>query len=291
MSTSSGHYTQAGTGVTTLPGQHVRIAEMDLDRHVADLHTVGYTIVEDAAPPQLFARLRSAIIRISEELRDRGVTPFNFGPETSMVYRLLAQDHVFLDAAMTPKLTALMSHLLGEGYVANATTGSMLHQGAKPGPLHADNQFFPEPFPVQIHVATAIWCLDDFTCDLGSTHIVPKSHQRCRHPRQGEGLDEVVALEAQKGSIALWTGHTWHRSGGRTSPGTRVALHTAFSRPHIQRFEAYTPDELERMINYDDGVRSIVGADLPYDFIGDGPRFDQTPRPGSHHACPKLADS
>ena len=47
-------------------------------------------------------------------------------------------------------------------------------------------------------------------------------------------------------------------------PGERVALHTGFSRPHLRTFEAYTPDERERLIAYDERFTRLVGADLPY---------------------------
>ena len=240
----------------------------DLDEH-------GYAVIEDAAPLELFDRLRDAIVRITEEHNARGSTPFDFGPNTSMIYRLLARDDVFLEAALAPTLVEVMEHLLGAGYVANATTGSMLHAGAQPGPLHADNQFFPEPFPPQVQIATAIWCLDDFSGELGSTHVVPGSHRFGRQPRMGEGVAEAIAVDAPRGSIVVWTGHTWHRSGGRTAPGMRVALHTACSRPHIRRFEAYTPEEIDRIVAVDPRLTRIVGADLPYDCTGDGPDVDK----------------
>jgi ectoine hydroxylase-related dioxygenase (phytanoyl-CoA dioxygenase family) len=246
-----------------------------LDRNLAELAERGYTVVDDAAPIELFDRLREAIVRVTDEHRARGVAPFDFGPNTSMVYRLLARDEAFLDAVLSPSLVAIMEDLLGPGYVANATTGSMLHQGAQPGPLHADNQFFPEPFPPQVQVATAIWCLDDFSGDLGSTHLVPGSHRHRRQPRGTEGHAEAIAVDAPRGSIVVWTGETWHRSGGRTAPGTRIALHTAFSRPHIRRFEAYTPEETERIVAYDARLTRIVGADLPYDCTGDSPDVDK----------------
>jgi ectoine hydroxylase-related dioxygenase (phytanoyl-CoA dioxygenase family) len=268
-------FAQGSDGLGTLRREHEQVAALGLERNVAELHTLGYTVVEDAAPLELFERIGAAIERLTDEHRARGVEPFNFGPHTSMIYRMLARDDAVLEAVLSPKLVALMSHLLGIGYVANAATGSMLHQGARPGPLHADNQFFPDPFPPQFHVATAIWCVDDFSAELGSTHVVPGSHQRYRHPKPGEGLDEVVAIDAPRGSIAVWTGHTWHSSGGRTAPGTRVALHTAFSRPHIRRFDAYSKEETDRIVAFDERLRRIVGADLPYDYDGDGPDHEK----------------
>ena len=266
-----GRYTHASVA----PDQQVRrlehIAANGLEGNVAELDAVGYTVVEDAAPLELFDRIRAAIVEVTDAVRATGAEPFNFGPNTSMVYRLLCRSDAVAEAVLTPKLTALMGYLLGEGYVAQVATGSILEQGARAGPLHADNQFFPDPFPPQVHVATAIWCCDDFDAELGSTHLVPGSNHRYRHPRSGEGLEEAVPVVAPRGSIVLWTGHTWHRSGERTAPGRRVALHTSFSRPHIRAFEAYDPDDIERLVAFDERFTRLLGADLPYDFRGDSP--------------------
>lgn len=270
MSTD-GRITRTGSATQARARIDARIDELGLTDNVADLERAGYTVVEDVATPELFAEIRQAIIDMTEEHRARGVEPFDFGPNTSMVYRMLARHDVFARAILVPELTALMAYLLGEGYVVNVTTGSILDQGSSAGPLHADNQFFPDPFPVQPHVATAIWCCDRFSEAEGATHLVPGSHRRYRHPRPGEGLDEAVAIEADPGSIVVWSGHTWHGSGGRTVPGQRVALHTACSRPHVRTFEAYTADEIERLVVLDDRFEQLLGADLPYDSRGDSP--------------------
>jgi ectoine hydroxylase-related dioxygenase (phytanoyl-CoA dioxygenase family) len=266
-----GTFTQAAPGTHARESAARRIDELGLVRNVAELETQGYTVVEDAAPAALFEEIRQAIIDVTDEHRARGVEPFNFGPNTSMVYRLIAQRDTFARAVLEPKLTALTTHLLGEGYVAQVATGSILEQGSSAGPLHADNQFFPDPFPVQPHVATAIWCCDAFSADEGSTHIVPGSNRRFRHPRRGEGDDEAIPVVAPPGSIVIWTGHTWHRSGARTVPGQRVALHTGFSRPHVRTFEAYTPAEIDRLVALDPRFTRLLGADLPYDCREDSP--------------------
>ena len=266
-----GSFTQSAPATKARERTVGAIEEHGLVRNVAELDAHGYTVVERAAPVDLFDELRDAIVDVTDEHRARGVTPFDFGPNTSMVYRLLARREVFARAVLTPKLVALMGYLLGEGYVAQVTTGSILEEGAQAGPLHVDNQFFPEPFPVQPQVATAIWCCDRFDEPEGSTHIVPGSHRRFRHPRPGEGLDDAVPVVAEAGSIVVWTGHTWHRSGARSVPGARVALHTAFSRPHVRVFEAYTPDEVQRLVAYDGRFTRLLGVDLPYDCTDDSP--------------------
>jgi len=267
----TGAFAQATLGTGRRQRLAQRLRELDLEANVADLELNGYTVVEDVAPIELFDRIRHAIVDVTAATLARGVTPFNFGPNTSMVYRLLAHDDAFAEAVVAPKLAALMSYLLDDGYVLSAATGSVLAQGARPGPLHADNQFFPDPFPPQFQVATAIWCCDDFTEANGSTHVVAGSHRRFRHPAAGEARDQAHAVEAPRGSIVVWTGHTWHSSGGRAAPGERVAFHSAFARPHLRVFEAYAPEVVERLGARDERLVRLLGADLPWGYQGDSP--------------------
>ncbi len=264
-------FSQAAPAVETRRRIRDRVRELGLERNVDELESQGYTIVEDAAPIEVFDGIREGVLAVTDEVHARGGEPFNFGPNTSMVYRLLARRDVFVEAILSPKVVAVIAELLGEGYTSAATTGSVLHQGSKAGPLHADNQFFPEPFSDQAQIATAIWCCEDFDEASGSTHVVPGSNRLRRHPRPGEGLDEAVAIEAPKGSVVIWTGQTWHCNGARANPGARVALHTSFARPHIQPFEGYTAEEVEHLVAVDERMVRIVGADLPYHFMGDGP--------------------
>jgi len=265
-----GRFTQSHDGRNARRRSLDRIAELGLETNAAELDELGFTVVEDAAPLELFDRIRDAIVEMTDEVRERGDEPFNFGPNTSMVYRLLRKPAV-AEAVLTPKLTAIMSCLLGDGYAESVATGSILEPGSFVGPLHSDNQFFPEPFPTQVQVATAIWCCDDFSDELGSTHIVPGSNHECRHPRLGEGVDAAVPVVAPRGSIVIWVGNTWHRSGARTAPGRRIALHTAFSRPHLKVFEAYAPEDVARLVAFDKRFTRLLGADLPYDYTGETP--------------------
>jgi len=264
-------FAQATPGTESRRRVVERIHDLGLEANVADLELNGYTVVENAAPLELFDRISQAILDVTAATLARGVTPFDFGPNTTMMYRLLAHDDVFAEAIIVPKLEALLCYLLGEGYVLTVATGSVLSEGARPGPIHADNQFFPDPFPPQFQVATAIWCCDDFSEAYGSTHLVPGSHRRLRHPTTGEGRNEAVAVEAPRGSIVIWTGHTWHRSGGRDKAGQRVALHTGFARPHLRVFESYEPEVVERLTAKDQRFVRLLGADLPWEYQGDSP--------------------
>ena len=54
-----------------------------------------------------------------------------------------------------------------------------------------------------------------------------------------------------------------------------MALHTGFSRPHVRPFEAYSPEEVDRLVAYDVRFTRLLGADLPYEYMGDTPELDK----------------
>src|SRR5580765_6301102 len=96
-----GAFTQAAGAVGLRARVLEQVRSAGLEGNVAELDALGYTVVEDAAPLDLFDRVGAAIVDITGEVRARGEEPFNFGPNTSMVYRLLSKSDAVAEAAIT----------------------------------------------------------------------------------------------------------------------------------------------------------------------------------------------
>ena len=62
--------------------------------------------------------------------------------------------------------------------------------GANEIGLHADQNWFPAPFPIHNQLFTVCWALDDFTKKGGCTKVIPGSHKKRRHPLP----DEIVVV-------------------------------------------------------------------------------------------------
>ena len=69
--TDRGTFTQAAPGTKARERADQRIDELGLVRNVAELERLGYTVVENAAPMELFDEIRAAIIEVTEEHRAR----------------------------------------------------------------------------------------------------------------------------------------------------------------------------------------------------------------------------
>jgi len=210
-----------------------RIDALDLRGNVRDLVDDGYTIIQDPAAYALTDDVRAAVLRLAQETE---------GPaKGSSAALLLGRDPIFDQAVVVPKLLALVEYLLGRGAVLSQLIGSVRRKGPGSLGLHADNSWFPEPFPPWQIMCTACWVTDVFTEEAGSTLVIPGTHKQRRHPPREvrKSLDGAIPIEAPKGSIVLWDGSVWHGNYPRQIDGERVVLHLTYTRVGMTPVEDY----------------------------------------------------
>jgi ectoine hydroxylase-related dioxygenase (phytanoyl-CoA dioxygenase family) len=176
----------------------------------------GWVVFPDALSPNEIARLRSAF--------DDAPAQRDGTQHVALPKDLICHDaRVLAAAAYVLEGPAVVRDCHGR----NPLTGYGL-QG-----LHAD--WMPRATVRPFFVVTAIWMLDDFRLDNGSTRLVPGSHlvlkpipkqlaqPTARHPR------EIVVTSAA-GSVLVFNGHTWHAGGRNDSQGPRRAVQMIFRR-------------------------------------------------------------
>ena len=211
-----------------------RIDALGLRQNVQELDEQGYTVIRDPVALALTDRVREAVLRLAQETE---------GPaKGSSAALLLGRDPVFDEAVLVPRLQAIVEYLVGRGALLSQLIGSIRHQGAPAIGLHADNSWFPAPFPEWDFLATGCWVTDDFTRDGGCTLVIPGSHRACAHPTREarKTLAGAVPIECSKGSIAIWNSRVWHSNYPRTHEGERVVLHMTYSRIGITPVEDYS---------------------------------------------------
>lgn len=269
------------------------IRSLGLTGHVADLETLGYTVVPPttAGTTDLVEPLCEAVLEM--EHRRTGVTPDVEGgtthPMQVPVPYVIFDDPIFEEAMLNPVGLALADHLVGRSCILNLTNafvkGPTEHPERHPFSLHSDTFGVPAPLPPYSLYANVTWALTDYTLDNGALAIVPGSHHFRRHPLDTErpivgptANPDAVAVEAQAGSIIVWHGNTWHGSFPRTAPGLRLTLVFAFSRMYLQTQERIrertTPEMLER---HDRRFARLMGQTSPFGYPDEGPEFEKIP--------------
>jgi hypothetical protein len=234
-----------------------RIDELGLRENVREMVDQGYTILQDPVAHALTDRVREAILRLSETtesgpLKARGAA------------LLLGRDPVFAEAVRVPRLMVMAQYLLGRGFRLSQLLGSVRRQDGAPLALHADNSWFPEPFPAWNIMCTACWVTDEFTSESGPTLIMPGTHKARRHPPRDvrKSLSGAQPIIAPKGSLCLWDGSVWHGNYSRKIPGERVVLHTTYTRVGFEPVEDYRHLDDAWLADQPPEMAGLLGRDL-----------------------------
>ncbi len=236
-----------------------RINALGLPGNVRQLVDRGYTVLQDPVAHALTDRVRETIVRLAKQTE---------GPAQGYsAALLLGRDPVFDQAVLVPGLLTLVEYLLGRGAILSQLIGSVRPQGPRTLQLHADNSWFPAPFPEWQIMCTACWVTDAYTRDGGCTLVMPGTHRHRSHPtaEARRSLEGAIPVECPKGSLVLWDGSIWHGNYPRTTPGERVVLHMTYNRIGIAPVEDYRHLGEEYLAGKPPELRTLLGREI---FLG-----------------------
>ena len=249
---------------------HRAAMDLGLERNVADLDILGYTVIDNAAPQTWFDSLRARMVEIAEEDMRDGTACFY--AEGQRLWHLLCKGRVFEEAVLNERVLALITLLLGESCTVSSVTANFVREGAPNQMMHGDTAMVPDPLPPYAQVANAIWCCDEWTEENGATRVVPGSHKLCRRPRVGEAEAQAVPVTCERGSVIVTHGSLWHGGGAKSTPGIRVGLLAYFCRMYMR-----TQEPLLEMVPREVVDRNpprfarLLGAHVPYGWRTNGP--------------------
>lgn len=225
----------------------------------AELDEYGFVVLRNLIPTEQASRMATRLMGIMEARPDaekqyqnlRGV--FNYDDEDTFVP--LVTHPLFLEMA---------EHTVGAGMQIPEVGALWNKPGAPAGSLHADVPvgWFPRhgrPIPDVCFVVNTIWMLTEFTRENGGTQFLPFSQHSRRVPRPGVEYRHFVTAEGPPGSVVIFHGAIWHRSGANTtadqqSLGVSVPFHAQWMDPRAGGWYPLTravrdrmPPEVQRM--------------------------------------------
>jgi len=156
-----------------------------------------------------------------------------------IVYNLHNKRIEYFDLCDHPKVFPIIKKMLQEGSYQNSNQFNLLgfdarnpSKNSKPQQLHLDSSL-----PGQGRFAlmmVAIFMLDDFTKDNGTTRIVPGSHLRSDYSENNKEYDNEISIEAKQGSVLIFDGSIWHGGGKKISDDSRWAIIPSYGRSFIK---------------------------------------------------------
>ena len=236
-----------------------KLNTLELEKTVSDIKNNGYAITHSGENEEFNQELRNVCIELAKETE--GVSK---GYAASI---LLGRHPIFERVVLNPKLLAMAEVMCGKGALLSQIIASIRPMGANEIGLHADQNWFPAPFPIHNQLFTVCWALDDFTKKGGCTKVIPGSHKKRRHPLPDEIVEQkgAIPIECSSGSLAMWDGSVWHSNYPRKIEGDRVVIHITFSRLALRPVESYDHLDEEWLKDKPKELSTLLGRD---DFLG-----------------------
>lgn len=236
------------------------IATAQIERHVQDLTTHGFTIIRGAMPPR-------AIRALDKDLEEPFAhTPFSigtfYGGTTKRFGRLLIR---------SPQARALVCHRLILSIVErvlspwcdriqlNTTQAIAVHPGAPAQFPHRDQDMWRGPVGEIEYLVNVMWPLTPFTAENGATRIWAGSHGARALEPAANGTETIA--EMVPGSALLFLGSTLHGAGanltGTVRRGVVIGYSLGWLKPYENQWLAYPPEvarhfapELAALVGY-----------------------------------------
>lgn len=251
-------------------------------KHVTEIESEGFTIVEDAIEPELLDALAADLTRLESELCIEPAPNEFEGTKTLRVYNLLARGEIWQEVPVHPSVLPIVEQVLDKGCLVSSLSSINIGPGETPQPIHADDQLLPLPKPHVPIVCNSMWALTDFTEANGATRLVPRSHLADAHPDLGVDHD-TVAAEMRRGSVLVWNGSMWHGGGANRTHERRIGIAMNYCAGWIRQQENQQlgipselvekfPRRLQRLVGYGiyNGLVGHIDKHDPVELLGDG---------------------
>ncbi|MGM4872157.1 phytanoyl-CoA dioxygenase family protein [Bradyrhizobium sp. 956_D2_N1_5] len=233
-----------------------------LDRAIEQIKLLGFAVVDGGFDAEALRRLADAFDRVLESTQDRygGREELKRIDEHNTIRVPLAHDRLFLDLAMNANVLEICRRLIADYIILNQQNGIINPPNAQQynqAAYHRDlpYQHFVSSRPLAIN---ALFCLDPFTLQNGSTLVVPASHKEEAFPSDltVEALQRTVTAPA--GSFLVLDAMVFHRGGVNQTSSPRRAVNHLYTIP-LMRQQIDLPSFLGPEYTDDEQTRRLLG--------------------------------
>ncbi len=221
---------------------------------------VGYAVLDSglsstasAKLSEEFGRLRTDYVRRHGQERLR-----KLNEEEIVRAPMILGSTIFLDLATNPTLLAVVRLLIMGKFVLNQQNGIINppRKSYTQGAWHRDlpYQHFVSSAPIAVN---ALYCVDDFTTENGSTFVLPASHKTAAFPSAEYVKRNALQLEARAGQFVILDCMTFHCGGHNASDNERRAINHVYTIPFFKQ-QINLPKNME-VEGVEHDVREILG--------------------------------
>jgi ectoine hydroxylase-related dioxygenase (phytanoyl-CoA dioxygenase family) len=149
---------------------------------------------------------------------------------------LIHGEPAFLRLAMNGNLIAVLNMLISGKFILNQQNGIINPPGEpyNQGAWHRDlpYQHYVSSSPLAMN---ALFCIDDFTPDNGSTYVLPATHREVNFPSTSYICKNALQVEAKAGQYILLDCMLYHSGGFNKTCRERRAVNHLYTIPYFRQ--------------------------------------------------------
>ena len=232
----------------------------ELDGITEELRINGYSLLENVLPIEELIICREKLDTIYENQK------IHFGEdnlikikEKNLARCLLVYDDYFLSLATNKRILDIIEKVLGNYFILHLQNGIINipneehHQSSWHRDLPYQNFVISKPLSIN-----ALYCIDDFTIDSGSTFILPNSHREESVPSSQYIEKHSKQLIAKAGSVFLFDSMLFHKAGYNSSTFVRRAINNVYTAPILKQ-QINLPEYLQGKYSDDVFLSKFLG--------------------------------
>ncbi len=243
----------------------------------------GYLIIPSVLDKNDVGNLAALTLYIAEREESAGVA-YKYGGKNNKlqrIYNLISKHPVYIECLEMPLVKEILEFYferdtLHHKYVLSSFQANILHPLSESQQLHTDVGSLGHPLPSYPTRLNINFLLTDWTYDNGATLLLPGSHTLLRSPKPEEVVDtELTKVLAPEGSVVIWSGHIWHKSGRNDSNRSRFGLFACFATSQLKECST----EEEHLLVVDQEVRDTLSPEMKFMIgLGRGVKMGATHR-------------
>ena len=212
--------------------------ESEIEEIAEQVSRLGYATLDSGYTNQELQEISKEFDLVREQyLNTWGESNLKSINEFHTIRALLTQGSgIFLQLAMNANLLAVLEKLIVGTFILNQQNGIINppSENYNQGSWHRDlpYQHFISSSPLAVN---ALFCLDDFNSDNGSTFVLPASHKAIAFPSDTYIQKNAVQVEAKAGQFILLDCMLFHSGGFNKTTKNRRGVNHVYNIPYFKQ--------------------------------------------------------
>ena len=242
----------------------------DIDLHVEEIKTNGFTIVENVLSLEELENYRLKIDSVYKTQESEfGLEKLSSIKEKDMCRMPLKYDDYFINIATNKTVLDITKRFLGEFFILNLQNAIINrplekhHQSSWHRDLPYQNFTISNPLSIN-----ALFCIDEFSVETGGTLVVPYTHKMEVLPSDEYIKKHSAIAMAKAGSVIVFDSMLFHKAGYNSSNIIRRAVNHQYQIPLLKQFYDF-PKALKGKFSNDDFLAQLLGytSQVPLDDV------------------------